>query len=269
MVSKNSFSFNNNGENYMDYMVNNQEKHIIAQIFEHKENQEDKFPFSKYVVYKIELITSIKNWSIWKRYTNFVELREKMNKHLVNIPEFPVKKIFNTKDTIKERKIMLTKFLNNLLTKEKLLCYKELQYFIDIDKETLKLMFNKDNLEVTSNSLKNTFCVINNTNNEGGAILQLRNDNNTKMHIYNNYYTQFLDYKLSETCSKTPYMFVVEEFLKNLEEKPQNKSSIIKTFESFLKSSKKGWPINKTDEIQKLFFGDIIESNTTNDIRKL
>jgi hypothetical protein len=75
-----------------------------------------------------------------------------------------------------------------------------------------------------------------------------------------NYYSTFLDYKMEKTSSKkSANMLVIEEFLRNLEFKAENKYDVIKTFESFLKS-KKSWPSFKKDEIQKLFYGDVMNN---------
>ena len=72
-------------------------------------------------------------------------------------------------------------------------------------------------------------------------------DNNTN----ENYYSTFLDYKMEKTTTeKSANMWVIEEFLRNLEFKSENKYDIIKTFESFLKG-KKSWPNFKKEEIQK------------------
>lgn len=244
MVTKNSLQL---GGDLLDLSSPNYDEFVTATITEHISKKEDKFPFSKYVVYRVDISTSVKSWSVWKRYTNFEELRERMSKHIFNLPEFPEKKIFNNnKDTISERKLLLCNFLNYLLTKEKILFYSDIQEFIEIDKETIRILINKSNLEVTSNTLKNSVSNIN----------DLLVESSTKSNISNNYYSEFFEYKLSEPSPKTVYMQVIEEFLKNLEMKPQNKSSIIKTFEGFLKT-KKAWPIVKTDEICKLYFGEI------------
>lgn len=220
------------------------EEFITASIVEHVIKTEEKFPFSKYVIYRIDFTTSIKCWNIWRRYSNFESFREILKKKIINLPELPEKKLFNTsKEIINERKYLLSIFLNFILEKKKILCYPEISEFIEFDKESLLLLCNKQNLEVTNNSLKNIISGIDSS------------EKSEKKKIGNNYYTQFLEYKLADPDTKTPFMLLINEFLKNLELKPQNKSSIIKTFDSFLKATKV-WPSFKTDEIQKLFFGD-------------
>ena len=241
MNSKKS-SFLNNDPFQTDYY--NNDNFVSSSITEHDIKYEDKFPFSKYVIYKVDLSTSVKSWSVWKRYSNFEEFREIMKLKIIHLPELPEKKLFNTsKNTIQNRKLSLTSFLNFFLAKEKLLCNPEIAEFIELDKETIALLLNKVNIEVTSNSLKNNISGIDTS------------DINNKKLIMNNYYSHFVDYALGDTQTKSAFMQLCEEFLKNLELKPQVKSSIVKNFDNFMKTHK-SWPCFKTDEIQKLLFGE-------------
>jgi hypothetical protein len=240
MVSKNSISLR--GDLIEFSLV---DEFLSASITEHVFETEISFPYSKYVLYRIDIKTSIKNWSIWKRYSNFEEFREKMKKKIIYLPEFPEKKLFNTsKDIIVERKILLTNFLNIFLKKEKVVCFQEILDFIEADKDMINLLINKANLEQTSFSHKSKL---------SSSSKEISNDYINLSS--NNYFTQYLEYKLTENSSKTAYMQLIEEFLKNLELKPLNKSSIIRIFDSFLKS-KKEYPSFKTEEIYKLFFGE-------------
>jgi len=81
-----------------------------------------------------------------------------------------------------------------------------------------------------------------------------------------NYFSSYLDYKFKlsdkkDKNSKSANMLVIEEFLRNLQFKYENKIDIIKTFEQFLKS-KKNWPTFKLDELSKLFYGDLVSDNS-------
>lgn len=248
MVNRNlSKSFNIEGSGLVDSYL--QDDFIFASITEHTLKQDDKFPFTKYVLYRVDLISSIKKWSVWKRYSNFEEFRDTIAKIVTQVPDFPEKKIFNTGSSIIfERKTQLQNFLNFLLTKEKVMCYSEIREFIELDMETVRLILNKSNLEVTSNSLKS------NTLLSSSEISKQETLSSKSMNI-NNYYVQFLDYKLADPNSKAPYMQLIEELLSNLEQKHQYKSTVIKNFDGFLKA-KKSWPIFQKEEIQKLFFGE-------------
>ena len=239
MVSKNSISLRGD---FIEFSL--VDEFLSASITEHEFKTESSFPFSKYVLYRIDIKTSIKNWSIWKRYSNFEEFRDKMKKKIIYLPDFPEKKLFNTSnDIIEERKLLLTNFLNLLLKKEKVICFQEILDFIEADKEIISLLLNKANLEQTSFSHKS----------KPSLSKEISSD-----HINlnsNNYFVQYLEYKLAENSGKTAYMQLIEEFLKNLELKPINKSSIVKMFDNFLKR-KKEYPSFKTEEIYKLFFGE-------------
>lgn len=242
-----SKSFNVEGSSYVNPYL--QDDFIYASITDHMLKQDDKFPFTRFVIYRVDLISSIRKWSVWKRYSNFEEFRENISKIVTQVPDFPEKKIFNTGSSIIfERKSQLQSFLNFLLTKEKVLCYTEIREFIELDMETICLILNKSNLEVSTNSLKfNSMLTSENCKQETSTT--------PKSQPINNYFVQFLDYKLADLNSKDPYMRLIEELLNNLEQKHQFKSTIIKNFDGFLKA-KKSWPIFQRDEIQKLFFGE-------------
>lgn len=293
-LKKSSFLNSSNTNDYFfDSSMN--DEFIYATISKHEIITEEKFPFSKFVLYQIDLITSIKTWSINKRYSQFEDFRKLLKKKITNMPPLPEKKIFsNTSDElISERKLHLSAFLNCILTKEKVQYCPEILRFIEIDKETVMLLFNKMNLEVSSNSLqdislsKNIKGLLGNgentknniTNNIDNTVQSSQNYNSNEnskasrknSQKLNNYYYQFLEYKITNSnsnsnstpqsnlfqtinSSSSPHWQLIEEFLKNLEMKSMNKSSIIKNFESFLKINKT-WPTFKNEEISLLFFG--------------
>lgn len=306
-LKKSSFLNNSNtNEYFFDSSMN--DEFIYATISKHEIITEEKFPFSKFVLYQIDLITSIKTWSINKRYSQFEDFRKLLKKKITNMPPLPEKKIFsNTSDElILERKLHLSAFLNCILTKEKVQYCPEILRFIEIDKETVMLLFNKMNLEVSSNSLqdislsKNILLgngnfqenmknnISNNIDNPIQSSQNYSSNENSKAsrknsQKLNNYYYQFLEYKITNSNSNStpqsnlfqtinscssPHWQLIEEFLKNLEMKSMNKSSIIKNFESFLKINKT-WPTFKNEEISLLFFGIYEKENDSFEIRGL
>lgn len=236
-----------------------QEDFINSSISEHQFKKEDSFPYSDYVVYKIDLTSSIKKWSVWKRYNDFKELRDKIsdNNYILNLPDFPEKKYFNSKsnDTIKSRKKKLAEFLNFLLRKMKIQYYKEVIEFIEIDKETLSLISKKSTL---CNNISNTYL----SKPINLNMVQKSNsmDISTNFKYIDNYYVHYLEYKLADSNTKTAYMQLIEEFLHNLSQKAENKTNVIKNFDTFLKS-KKIWPQFKPEEIQRLYFGEFDKLN--------
>jgi len=237
---------------------NTQEDFIKANITDHLIKKEDNFPYSEYVVYRLDMNNSIKTWSCWKRYSEFKDLRDAISKnnYILNLPTFPEKKILNNKsrETIQNRKYHLSNFINFLLGKMKIQPIKEVLDFIEIDNHTLNLIFHKSKLDTNISSTYNCK-LLSSTEGKKSSTLEL-----SKKIDIDNYYSQFLDYKSMENSSKTTNMQVIEEFLMNLEEKFQSKTTIIKTFETFLKS-KKTWPQFKSEEIFRLFFGDFDKDN--------
>ena len=74
-----------------------------------------------------------------------------------------------------------------------------------------------------------------------------------------NYFLTLLEYENSKKStddlnSQSPYSKIIEEFLKNLNQRNDNKTAIIKSFEDFLKKENQWTNFDKTDII-KLFIG--------------
>lgn len=224
---------------------------ISAAINDHEIKQEENFPYSSFVLYRVDLYSSIKNWYVLRRYSNFKDLFDRMSKHIhkFNMPEFPEKKFFNlNEETINKRKGQLENFINFFLEKQKLLNYKEILDFFELDKETLRLMLNNRNLHDSISSYRHSML-------STDRLVKQQKTDRRNLSVDQNYFIQFLDYKTQENSNQTAHMLVIEEFLNNLETKYQNKTNVIKTFENFLKS-KKNWPLFKTEEISRLYFGE-------------
>lgn len=246
MENKDKSLFYNKNNNISSYTINQsylndnyvsieQRDFIKVEIKDHIIKKEEVIPYNEYICYKIELTCSIKNWDVYRRYNEFKELKEKIvsKNYFVSLPDFPKTSIFNNKDnkTISKRKSMFKVFLNYLVSKLQKQIIPELMDFIKIDKETLILLTKSEKL--FSASMSNLNLV----------------DNQLK----ENFYSNFLDYKQTDSSYKSSNMDVIEQFLKNLSDFSDNKSSVVKTFEEFLR---KKWPQFKDDEITKLLFGE-------------
>jgi len=183
------------------------------------------------------------------------------------LPEFPQKRIFSlTSETINERKIAFEFYLNFLFKNFNICVYPEILDFIELEKDLLNLfMINNSVIENTSNSSIKRNIIMRAKSSEEKTLKCRSYGGGTQD---DNYFNSFLDYKYKlsdkkDKNSKSANMMVIEEFLRNLQFKYENKIDIIKTFEQFLKS-KKNWPTFKLDELSKLFYGDLVsdQSNT-------
>ena len=243
-------------------IYNNQSKRIYinCRIEDFEIYNESKFLRSKHVNYIIEINTFYKNWTIKKRYSEFEDLNKILITKITDLSEFPQKRLFSaSEDTITERKKKFENYLNHLFRNINICIYPEILEFIKLEKDLLNLfMINNSDLENTSNSaIKRNNILIRNNSICGDKFKSKSYEKERQ----SNYFTSFLDYKLNasdkkEKITKSANMLVIEEFLRNLEFKYENKLDIIKTFENFLKS-KKNWPTFKLDELSKLFYGDI------------
>jgi hypothetical protein len=182
------------------------------------------------------------------------------------LPEFPQKRIFSlTSETINERKIAFEFYLNFIFKNFNICVYPEILDFIELEKDLLNLfMINNSVIENTSNSsIKRNIIMRAKSSEEKMLKCRSYGGDGTQD---DNYFNSFLDYKFKlsdkkDKNSKSANMMVIEEFLRNLQFKYENKIDIIKTFEQFLKS-KKNWPTFKLDELSKLFYGDLVSDHS-------
>jgi hypothetical protein len=233
---------------------------ITAKITQHEVVREGS-PFgNKYVLYFINFYTFYNTWTVKKRYSEFVDLHKTLCAKVKELPELPPKRFFNmSEDTIKERKTMLEFYLNFIFKNLNFCLYPEILEFIEMEKDLLSLLMKNNTMieNTTSNAVKRNYNL-----KKLDKELTKKSKSVDNNNLNENYYHTFLDYKMEKTSSeKSANLLVIEEFLRNLEYKAENKYDIIKTFESFLKS-KKNWPSFKKEELQKLMFGDNIIYNT-------
>ena len=238
--------------------------YILCKIEDHEIFNQEKFLKSKHVEYIINIQSFYKNWTIKKRYSQFVELNNILSNKISCLPEFPEKRIFSlSEDVILERKIKFGKYLNYIFKNINICVYPEILEFIQMEKDLLNLfMINNSFIENTSNSSIKFITTLRAKSNEE-KIIKRRSYGG--INFEENYFNSYLDikYKLSdikEKMNKSANMMVIEEFLRNLQYKSENKIDIIQTFELFLKS-KKNWPNFKLEELSKLFYGDLEADN--------
>lgn len=255
--------FSKSSEQIEDY----KRLHISAKIASYEVKNEETLLGDKYVIYSVNIYSYYKNWTVYKRYSDFEAIHKILQSRIthVQLAEFPPKRFFkNSESTIQERKTKLEDYLNFLFKNVSICSYSEILDFIEIDKELILLLM-KNNTMIESkttvavkryNSMKYNLME--------SSVKKARSVDNLNLIMNENYYSAFLDFKLQEnniTNEKSANMLVVEEFLRNLELKFENKCNIIKTFEQFLKS-KKSWPSFKREEINKLLFGETLNNSS-------
>jgi hypothetical protein len=259
-------SFSTTFEEINDY----KRLHISAKISSHEMVNEETFMGDKYVLYTVSIFTFYKNWTLKKRYSNFVDLHKILQERIsaIKLVDFPPKRLFkNSENVIQERKHKLEGYLNFLFKNVNICSYEEILNFIEIEKDLLLLLM-KNNTMIenrTSVAMKRYYSL--KTNLDSG-VKKARSVDSIFQPTKENYYSSFLQYKMQEeniTNEKSANMMVVEEFLRNLEFKFESKCDIIKTFEQFLKS-KKQWPNFKREEICKLFYGETLANSSSDSL---
>ena len=242
--------------------------HISAKISSHELINEDTFLGDKYVLYIVNIFTHYKEWSVRKRYSHFQDLHKSLSEKITGVTDldFPPKRIFKNSDgTIIERKEKLESYLNYLFRNVNICLYNEILEFLEVEKELLALLMKNNTMieSKTSVAVKRYYSMMRQSLDSGQKKAKSVGDNISLGG--GNYYSSFLEFKMQDKSGvnneKSANMMVVEEFLRNLEYKFENKCDIIKTFEGFLKS-KKSWPNFKREEISKLFYGDTFMSSS-------
>jgi hypothetical protein len=259
-------SFSTTFEEINDY----KRLHISAKISSHEMVNEETFMGDKYVLYIVSIFTFYKNWTLKKRYSNFVDLHRILQEKIstIKLIDFPPKRLFkNSENVILERKKKLEGYLNFLFKNVNICSYEEILNFIEIEKDLLLLLMKNNTMieNKTSLAMKKYYSLISNID---SGVKKARSVDSIYQPAKENYYSSFLQYKMQEeniTNEKSANMMVVEEFLRNLEFKFESKCDIIKTFEQFLKS-KKQWPNFKREEICKLYYGETLSNSSSNSL---
>ena len=236
---------------------------------------EDKKLFFKnsYELYEIRIYTPYKSWIIHKRYSEFAQLRKKLeSQNIKDLPKLPPKIFFKNENKLNERQLSLETFINDLFKCVNIVKYPLILDFIECPKDLVDILtFNIDCFNSTTN-INNT---INNNNNYYNGIIST---NRNSIYNYdeinnNNLYVSMAQFKLNDNikaCENEDYIedeispgtLVVQEFLRNLMDISFNKTELLFQFEFFLKNKKnenfnnfKNWFFLEKNEIEIFFDG--------------
>jgi len=253
-------NYNNNTKNNKKYKFD-----IICIFQECKKVQEKSMPilrFLNYVEYTILVKTNKRIWEIKKRYSDFHNLNSTLKKNNTkNLPKLPKKAIFNSEKIIKERKIKLQRYLNNLLLRDDIYSLDSIFDFIELRKEDFLLM--KTNLEEKEDCRNSPF-----SSTTCSMCINFKSliEQKTKDHtiIDNNfYYSSFNLNDLNEEENKKNENSTIKEsvnlFINELNSKKNyNKTELIEKFkENFFDNSKKiPGLFFLNEDIYKILFGE-------------
>ena len=212
---------------------------------------ENKYFKKNYALYEIKFFTRYKTWTLYKRYSQFLELRDKLaSKKIKNLPKLPPKLYFSNEQKLSERQLGLEDFLNDLFRNVNILRYPEIIEFIQCPKEIIDILsYNIDYLNMIN---MNSSSIINTTDNNlyyKGRVTISRNSSTSKNeNDKNNFYCSLARMNLSNDNDKknvrtseyneekeiTHGGIVIQEFLRNLIDTPYNKTELLYQFEYFL-----------------------------------
>ena len=212
---------------------------------------ENKYFNKNYALYEIKFFTRYKTWTLYKRYSQFLELRDKLaSKKIKNLPKLPPKLYFSNEQKLSERQLGLEDFLNDLFRNINILRYPEIIEFIQCPKEIIDILsYNIDYLNMIN---MNSSSIINTTDNNlyyKGRVTISRNSTTSKNeNDKNNFYCSLARMNLSNDNDKknvrtseyneekeiTHGGIVIQEFLRNLIDTPYNKTELLYQFEYFL-----------------------------------
>lgn len=212
---------------------------------------ENKYFNKNYALYEIKFFTRYKTWTLYKRYSQFLELRNKLaSKKIKNLPKLPPKLYFSNDQKLSERQLGLEDFLNDLFRNVNILRYPEIIEFIKCPKEIIDILsYNIDYLNMIN---MNSSSIINTTDNNlyyKGRVTISRNSSTSKNeNDKNNFYCSLARMNLSNDNDKknvrtseyneekeiTHGGIVIQEFLRNLIDTPYNKTELLYQFEYFL-----------------------------------
>ena len=216
-----------------------------------------------YNVFEIRLYTPYKSWIIHKRYSEFVELKKKLEeKKIKNLPNLPPKLFFVNEQKLSERQLSLEEFINELFKRVSILKYPLILDFIECPQEVVDIFtYNSNCLNLSNNRSSINMNITNkskndiDTNNFYCSMVDLKlNNNNINSQLGN---TDFFEQEIS------PGTLVIQEFLRNMMDISFNKTELIFQFEYFLKNKKNNnqnksnnnWYFLDTNEIHIFFNG--------------
>lgn len=247
---------------------------ISALITSYSMEEDNNKLFKKnYALFEIKLYTPYKTWTIHKRYSEFVELKNKLEEiNIKKLPNLPPKLLFINEQKLNERQLSLEEFLNDLFKRVNILKYSLIIDFIECPQEVVDIFtYNINCLNLSNN---NSSIIMNTTNHNSnyynGRITTNKNTalNNLDDVDNNNFYCTMAQFK-SELGNNdsfedeiSPGTLVIQEFLRNMMDISFNKSELLFQFEYFLKNKKNdnqnktsNWYYLDTKEINIFFNG--------------
>ena len=247
---------------------------ISALITSYSMEEDNNKLFKKnYALFEIKLYTPYKTWTIHKRYSEFVELKKKLEEiNVKKLPNLPPKLLFINEQKLNERQLSLEEFLNDLFKRVNILKYSLIIDFIECPQEVVDIFtYNINCLNLSNN---NSSIIMNTTNHNSnyynGRITTNKNTalNNLDDVDNNNFYCTMAQFK-SELGNNdsfedeiSPGTLVIQEFLRNMMDISFNKSELLFQFEYFLKNKKNdnqnkasNWYYLDTKEINIFFNG--------------
>lgn len=244
-----------------------------------------------YVEYYILIETDYTKWQLKKRYEDFYKLNSKLE---LIIPEaknfFPQKRLFKSSDkTVRERIKCFNDYLSYICCNINIFLIDDFMNFIAIKKEIIQLFLNKYSMlnfneeNDVLKSIKNAYKRLKLKEEKQSMEKRQRDNflnkinsikNETNLSKINNYYESILQYEIQrqsgfdwdEPIYITPKLFVIKEFLTNLNENFENNMDILITFEKFLNKDNK-WINFSQNEIKVLFIGEEATNKVNKEIK--
>jgi hypothetical protein len=202
------------------------------------------FGFGSFTEYVIKIVTNLNSWQVNKRYRDFEKLNSNLSDKLSPLPKLPQKSFFNLRDTvILERKVALEGYLNQVMTKHNLITFPLIMEFIEMEKEMFMLL-SKCPTQIERHSDKRLSPLIPKRK-SSDDLVQVKKANSNDCKIDENFLYEFNNEKEK--------LDVINDFLKDLEKKEEDKCSFIHKFWTYLT---KKWPSYSKEEIMKLYYGD-------------
>ena len=244
-----------------------------------------------YVEYYILIETDYTKWQLKKRYEDFYKLNSKLE---LIIPEvknfFPQKRLFKSSDkTVRERIKCFNDYLSYICCNINIFLIDDFMNFISMKKEIIQLFLNKYSMlnfneeNDVLKSIKNAYKRLKLKEEKQSMEKRQRDNflnkinsikNETNLSKINNYYESILQYETQrqsgfdwdEPIYITPKLFVIKEFLTNLNENFENNMDILITFEKFLNKDNK-WINFSQNEIRVLFIGEEATNKVNKEIK--
>jgi hypothetical protein len=224
---------------------------INIQINDHKLCSESTFPYTNFVIYKVELETKLKSWSIYRRFKNFEALHTELKKKYLNLPVFPEKKFFNlSEETINQRKRILTEYLNYFLQKTNFSVNSALLEFLELDKEFLLILIKFPSAILSRSASQKRIL------DKEELVRKAKSKEKEKdyFNFFNKGKNLFNDLDESSILERLNYN-LIDDLLNNLESSREDMCENINKFWLHLKEQE-NWPRFSTSDLIKLFFGN-------------